>query len=191
MKTIFKVKQKVYDQLNFPDIEGKVSEVDSKDYKGFPIKVWFSNTSAYYTNDGREEFNAIPTLSTKPYEVEFKGFEQRESVPDFYDIYDRFSEVFLPINYDENYYGYPTQELADASEALRQLIFLRDYYNNGWQPDWKDSNEKKFYIRFYDYGIFDDTTYTNRHVLSFKSRKVIMKFIEEQEELLKIARPLL
>lgn len=38
MRTAFKEGMGVYDQLNLPDIEGEVSDINSKEYNGFPIK---------------------------------------------------------------------------------------------------------------------------------------------------------
>ena len=128
--------------------------------------------------------------SDEPYEVEFKGFEQKVET-NFYDIYDRFSHVFLPNDYDENYHGYPTQELADAAEALRQLIFLRDYYNEGWQPNWKKEREIKYVIYNDSNKLATIQSYTFSYVLAFKEGNIRNKFLKEQRELLEKAKPLL
>ena len=37
---------------------------------------------------------------------------------------------------------FPTKEEAEACLALAQLCQLRDRYNDGWKPDWKDSTMK-------------------------------------------------
>lgn len=39
----------------------------------------------------------------------------------------------------------PSKELAEAMLALCQLLQLRECYNEGWKPDWKD-NECKYCI---------------------------------------------
>ena len=148
MKTIFKVGMEVYDQVNFPNKKGKVVDTEPNEEKDdYPIEVEFEDNycSSCYTFDGRLDLEEIPTLSTKPYEIEFKGFEQKAPVPDFYNVYDRKSHVFVASDYNENYQGYPTLELADAAEAVRKLLFLRDYYNEGWRPDYKGA-ESKFSI---------------------------------------------
>ena len=136
------------------------------------------------------DLEEIPTLSTKPYEIEFKGFEQKAPVPDFYNVYDRKSHVFVASDYNENYQGYPTLELADAAEAVRKLLFLRDYYNEGWQPDYKGS-ESKFSIIPYEDNIVDNTTINVGRVLIFKTKEIRDRFLKEQRELLEIAKPLL
>ena len=82
MKTVFKKGMKVYDQLVFPDKEGKViSVVESDD---FPIKVHYKGleiNELFYTADGRYYTDIKPTLATKPYI--FEGFEQKAPVPTF------------------------------------------------------------------------------------------------------------
>ena len=102
-----------------------------------------------YTGDGRfigddiisNRWNCIsqiPTLSTSPYTLQ--GFEQKAPAPTFEEAWNNShnsKEIFYSSNCDKVCSGYPTQELADASEALRRLLFLRDYYNEGWQPNWK------------------------------------------------------
>jgi hypothetical protein len=47
---------------------------------------------------------------------------------------------------------FPSKEEAEAALALAQLCQLRDRYNNGWKPDWKD-NTYKFPIYFEKGGI--------------------------------------
>lgn len=123
----------------------------------------------------------------------FEGFEQKAPAPTFQEAWNNShnsKEIFYSSNCDKVCSGYPTQELADAAEALRRLLFLRDYYNEGWQPDWEDSSDKccitlrkgKFTPRIY---------YFDFEVLHFKSIKIRDKFLEEQKELLEIAKPLL
>lgn len=90
----------------------------------------------------------------------------------------------------EEYKGYPSQELADASEALRRLLFLRDYYNEGWQPDWND-NATKYSIEVEVGEIVGRNHHCNARTMSFKTNDVRNKFLEEQKELLEIAKPLL
>ena len=193
MKTIFKVGMEVYDQVNFPNKKGKVVDTEPNgEEDDYPIEVEFEDNycSSCYTFDGRLDLEEIPTLSTKPYEIEFKGFEQKAPVPDFYNVYDRKSHVFVASDYNENYQGYPTLKLADAAEAVRKLLFLRDYYNEGWRPDYKGS-ESKFSIIPYEDNIVDNTTINVGRVLIFKTKEIRDRFLKEQRELLEIAKPLL
>lgn len=187
MKTVFKVGMEVWDKTISPK-RGKVIEVFT-DYKyDFPIKVEFeNNVKVKYTTDGCFVKNkgTVPTLSTSDYSIETKGFEQKAPTPTFEDIVKERNYIYLP----ENLVA-PNKELADAVVALLKLLFLRDYYNEGWQPDWKDNNWKHF-ILFDEGNLATGSNKSSCRVLFFKSEKVRNKFLEEQRELLEIAKPLL
>ena len=191
MKTVFKVGMKVYDRFVFPNKEGKVIEVaDDDDY---PIKVYYEGleiNELSYTSDGRYHRDFSPSLSTKPYF--FEGFEQKVPVPTFEEVWDEVERIYEPKSeYDKDEYkGYPSQKLADAAEALRRLLFLRDYYNKGWQPNWED-DEWKYFIEYYRGELEVNRTCGNSRVLHFKSRDMAKRFLKEQKELLEIAKPLL
>ena len=198
MKTVVKVGMEVWDKTISPK-RGKVIEVFT-DYKyDFPIKVEFeNNVKVKYTTDGCFVKNkgTVPTLSTSDYSIETKGFEQKALVPTFEEAWKKTMRLYEPKSeYDkEEYKGYPSQELADASEALRRLLFLRDYYNEGWQPDWSNKNRIHFCIRVRNNKItIDNNSDINEFntVLVFRDYTIRDKFLEEQRELLKIAKPLL
>ncbi|WP_273084640.1 hypothetical protein [Capnocytophaga gingivalis] len=195
MKTIFKEGMEVWDKTISPN-KGKVIEVLEDTNFDFPIKVEFEDgLKVQYTNDGCfvKSKGAINTLSTSNYSIDFKGFEQKAPVPTFEDAWNNShnsKEIFYSSNCDKVCSGYPTQELADASEALRRLLFLRDYYNEGWQPDWNDSSNKHCIILYKGEFIIIAYSFTFE-VLHFKSIEIRDKFLEEQRELLEIAKPLL
>ena len=187
MKTVFKVGMEVWDKTISPK-RGKVIEVFT-DYKyDFPIKVEFeNNVKVKYTTDGCFVKNkgTVPTLSTSDYSIETKGFEQKAPAPTYEDIVKERNYIYLPENL-----AAPNKELADAVVALLKLLFLRDYYNEGWQPDWKDE-EKKFSIEIYE-GEFDTFESVEcQRVFSFKTEEIRNTFFEDQRELLEIAKPLL
>lgn len=195
MKTVFKVGQKVYDEVNFPDKEGVV--IDTNKNNKLNLLVKFDNVNYLYTLKGIYlGCKGTPTLSTKPYKVEFEGFEQKEPVPTFEEAWEEAESIYKPKSeYDkEEYGGYPTQELADASEALRRLLFLRDYYNDGWQPNKKDKEQRGVSVtldcdnNFMVWGILKET---EPYKFIFKNDETAEKFLEEQRELLEIAKPLL
>jgi len=71
------------------------------------------------------------------------------------------------------------------------LIILRDYYNEGWQPNWQNDEETKYSITVSSNELFRTILYSGSCVMSFKSREIRDKFLEEQKELLEIAKPLL
>lgn len=195
MKTIFKVGMEVWDKTISPK-SGKVIEVFTDYEFDFPIKVEFeNNVKVQYTTDGCFVKNegAVPTLSTSDYSVEKKGFEQKASPPTFEGLFEIAREN------DECYYltdslAAPNFELGEATEAMLKLLFYREYYNEGWKADWSKENWKysivlKCVHPIIDFSICDSVGIP--HVLSFKTRSVAKKFLEEQKELLIIARHLL
>lgn len=195
MKTVFKVGMKAYDQINFPDKEGMVVRIlDDKDHK-FYIGVFFKgeNFPFFYSNEGCLSGRTIQTLSTNPYKVILEGFEQKAPIPTYEEAVEwlEFTEgteimndsVFLA---EGNYYT----NLDTCAEALKKLILLRDYYNEGWQPDWND-NATKYSIEVEVGEIVGRNHHCNARIMSFKTNDVRNKFLEEQRELLEIAKPLL
>nr|DAD65689.1 MAG TPA: hypothetical protein [Siphoviridae sp. ctnFV5] len=187
MKTVFKVGMKVYDQVNFPDKEGKITKIENNGL----ITVSFSEYGeAEYVSGGYYYEDQFPTLSTKPYKVELQGFEQKAPAPTF-------EEVIKEAHKKGDYYYLPdcleapSERLVDATMALLKLLFLRDYYNKGWRPDWSNTNVLKYVIIVSREKIEIDNTYNIKRILAFKSKEIRNKFLEEQKELLEIAKPLL
>ena len=79
----------------------------------------------------------------------------------------------------------PDEKLVNAFEALAKLIWLRDYYNEGWQPDWKKEREMKYVIYNDSNRLATIQSYNTSYILAFKEGNVRNKFLEEQKELLK------
>ena len=188
MRTIFEIGMKVYDQVVFPDMEGKV--IDINEYSSFPVKVRREDGGDFsYTLDGRLYKDLEPTLSIKPYTLE--NFEQgKSSAPSYEDALERARDkggyYYLPKDL-----AVPSKELADAIMALLKLLFLRDYYNKGWQPNWENDEEIKYCIRNFDNKFNAVDLRISTRVMAFKTPEIRDKFIEEQIELLKMARLLL
>lgn len=189
MKTVFKVGMKVYDSVLFPKSEGKVVKIEKHiDCERVIVQFDCLDYELSYTGRGlltSTHSEATPTLSTSPYT--FKGFEQKAPVPTYEEVIKGKNYIYLP----ENLVA-PNKELADATVALLKLLFLRDYYNEGWQPDWTDG-EVKYNIQIYRYGDLEafDSIRDYRMIFTFKTEKIRDKFLEEQRELLEIAKPLL
>lgn len=196
MKTVFKEGMDVYDQLNFPNKKGVIVEISNDENDPYPVEVSFENEAGrnYYTPEGRFSKKHIPTLSTKPYEIELQGFEQKAPVPTYeeaqqwmIDQKGKTSFIGSPNEIDKNFINYSYYE---AFEALKKLVILRDYYNEGWQPDWND-NATKYSIEVEVGEIVGRNHYCNARIMSFKTNDVRNKFLEEQRELLEIAKPVL
>ena len=191
MKTIFKKGMRVYDQFNSPDTEGVVVEVIDNECDDYPIVVSFLNEYDiyYYTPEGRFNKSDIPTLSTKPYKIEFQGFEQKAPTPTYEE-----AEEWMKKEYAKGSLCLMMRDVFEALEALRKLIVLREYYNEGWQPDWSKKSTMHFTIRVRNNKITTDSNSDINEfntVLVFRDYTIRDKFLEEQKELLEIAKPLL
>lgn len=192
MKTIFKLGQKVYDQVNFPNSEGTVTEIQ-RDVDGYwYVRVVFRGDDYFYHMDGTYGLCSIPTLSIKPYEVELKGFEQGPPLSTYEEAVqwlNKNSEDMI-INDSEGEDVYINKESEEAFKALKKLVILREFYNEGWEPDWEEEDVK--YTIFVAKGELDtgDTYYFNT-VLYFKDDRVRDRFLREQWDLLETAKPLL
>ena len=191
MKTIFKVGMKVYDSFNFPGEEGVIKSIEESEYRGnYPIIVTFKRNNGNsdiesYTLEGSYRNGNIPTLSTKQYEVKLQGFEQKAPIPTYEEILLKNSYISMT-----KLLILPNEKLVNAFEALAKLIWIRDYYNDGWQPEFSD-NDWKYAIEKYKDTIETGRVCFSNRILVFKTEEIRDKFLEEQRELLKIAKPLL
>ena len=83
----------------------------------------------------------------------------------------------------------PSKEAAEAHLAYMQLHQLRNCYRQGWVPDW--SNSKQWCIMFdTDTFIVQTGIYYNRF-LSFQSKEIAEKFLNNFQELIKLAGDLI
>ena len=121
MKTVFKKGMKVYDQVNFPDKEGKVEEIYIGEEEEYPIVSFGKRERICYSSDGRLSGRITKMLSTKPYKVVFDGFEQKAPAPTYED-----AEEWI---IKESEKGNIFLMSKDVLEALRRLVIIRDYYN--------------------------------------------------------------
>ena len=197
MKTVFRVGMEVYDQVFFGKAPLKITEVKGD----MTLRVLCGGVTYCYTGDGRfigdditsnrhRGLSRTPTLSTSPYTLQ--GFEQKAPAPTFEEVLVNCDKRYPPnIRADVDYKEiYPSKELSDAAEAIRRLLFLRDYYNEGWQPDWAEYSVK-WTVEVICNRLFVTYSGTFSRALYFKTKKIAYKFIEEQKELLEIAKPLL
>ena len=89
---------------------------------------------------------------------------------------------------------FPTKAEAEACLALSQLCQLRDAYNGEPLADWCDwtnSNQKKYCIVIYKGEVCKDHYLNISQILAFKTSKLRDKFVENFEDLILTAKPLL
>jgi len=86
---------------------------------------------------------------------------------------------------------FPTRAEAEACLALSQLCQLRDRYNDGWKPDWKNEKELKYAIEIFWDNIVKREYECRYKVLAFKTEELRDEFLKNFRELIWIAKPLL
>lgn len=192
METIFKEGQKVVDKVFREGKKGTIRFISKNKFRNFILVDFKDSTPALYTFDGilfdidGEFIDANPTLS-----IDNTAEENFNKIPTFEDIWNNKEKIYTSSYYDVNYLGYPSEELANAAEGLRKLLFFRDYYNDGWIANWKDKDEIKYYIEIFNDNFIIENCFMHNRVISFKTRQIAEKFLKEQIKLLEIAKPLL
>ena len=122
-----------------------------------------------------------------------KSWEELDIIKGFYvDSLSRVIKTSGEIYTEENYKNtFPTKEEAKACLALSQLCQLRDIYNGGWKPDWKNDREIKYCIEFFKGKIQKNDYHVLKRVLCFKTQELREKFLENFRDLIETAKPLL
>ena len=95
---------------------------------------------------------------------------------------------------DFNKNVFPTKSEAEACLALSQLCQLRDAYNEEPLADWCDWDNDSIYkcvIFFTNNKIYKTSTVNSQEILTFKTIELRDKFVENFEELILTAKPLL
>jgi hypothetical protein len=127
MKTVFKVGQKVYDQIFFPGKEGTI--VDIVNGGDFPLTIRVDFTLLYYRLDGSFGLNTAVTLSTKPYILEMKGFTQ-EPVEDYSDYIGKWGKFW-----DEDTFDFVISKLDFYNEEnIAKFITSDEQSFNFFEP---------------------------------------------------------
>lgn len=91
---------------------------------------------------------------------------------------------------DVNKNIFKTKEQAEASIAMAQLSQLRELYRAGWQPDWKD-NEDKWCIQFSHDETCICSHWSYSSFLAFKDVETAHLFLQNFKDLILKAKPLL
>jgi hypothetical protein len=86
---------------------------------------------------------------------------------------------------------FATAEQAEAALAMAQLSQLRDAYRQGWKPDWKNANTKKYVIFYEDSQLKTDYWYTRQYFLSFETSLIAQEFLKNFKDLIEKALPLM
>ena len=96
-------------------------------------------------------------------------------------------------SHKSDYNVLPTKEEAEQHIAYMKLHQLRNFYRNGWKPEWAD-NTKKYCIKHRKYcngkNSYYIATNTDTHLiefLSFQTKSIAELFLTNFEDLIKQA----
>ena len=85
----------------------------------------------------------------------------------------------------------PSQQAAEQHLAYMMLHQLRDCYRQGWVPDWSDGHKNKSCIIFSEGNYHIDNYCLYIRFLSFQSKKIAEKFLNNFKGLIETAGDLI
>lgn len=132
----------------------------------------------------------LKDMALGAYTLEELGFELPKTFEEFLGVMERWN-IAIP----EQMYNDAILQIA----AVKKLMLLQTFYNNGWQPNWKEMVEDKFsiirnYIKEtdeYKYGVEGKYSPTYSTWLVFKSKKLADEFLNNFRELIEQAGDLI
>lgn len=71
----------------------------------------------------------------------------------------------------------PSKERAEQLVVLNKLLQIRDYYNQGWEPNWQNDEENKYVIISIKGELKTDTIWYKNRLFAFKTRKLRDEFL--------------
>ena len=78
----------------------------------------------------------------------------------------------------------PSMEAAEVHLALAQLHQLRDFYRQGWKPDYTDCTCKYYLSKGADHRICVDWCRAIDHFLTFQTEEVAQEFLDNFNDLI-------
>lgn len=85
----------------------------------------------------------------------------------------------------------PTEHQLERLLALNKLMNVAYYLNDGWEPDWKNNTEYKYFIYYENrHKVFkiDSNTFVDYGIVYFKSKELARQAIEILgDEIVKLA----
>ena len=85
----------------------------------------------------------------------------------------------------------PSLQAAKAHLAYMQLHQLRNCYRQCWVPDWGDGEQDKYVILYNSDNYIIDLVWRSQRFLSFQSRDIARKFLENFKGLIETAGDLI
>ena len=163
------------------------------------IQIDLTTAKEWYKQGGDLRKVALQAFSEKELQSLPKSWEEYCKINPYID---KDKNVFLRsagiscISYTglkrEEYPGIiPSKERAEQFLILNKLLQIRDYYNNGWEPDWNNDNEAKFVITSERHGFGLYIFYSTPSLFPFKTNELRNEFLQNFREDLKLIKEFL
>ena len=72
----------------------------------------------------------------------------------------------------------PSEKRAKQFVVLNKLLQIRDYYNQGWEPDWLNDIEDKYVITTNKNGLCRCTSWFSNYLFAFKTKELRDEFFQ-------------
>lgn len=75
-----------------------------------------------------------------------------------------------------------SEKRAKQFVILNKLLQIRDYYNQGWEPDWHNRDEEKYVITTHENVLYKLTSYLSNYLFAFKTKELRDEFYTNFKE---------
>lgn len=114
-------------------------------------------------------------------ELALQAFSADELITQFPTSYSEYLKIVNPNEIWTTKVKCATATQATQFEVLCQLILIKDYYNQGWEPNWTDANENKYVISTHSNELSTFVSYFTNYIFAFKTRKLRDEFLSNFE----------
>ena len=148
------------------------------------IKISIEKAREWYNRGGELKKLALSVFTEK----EIKENVLPNTWEEFCEMYPKKINEWH-INDDSNIKS--LKKVGEQHLAYMQLHQLRNCYRQGWKPNWRNGNQCKWCIVFDTDKFMIQTMYFRCHFLSFQSEQIARKFLNNFQELIKLAGDLI
>lgn len=107
---------------------------------------------------------------------------------------DPMKEVYRYHNTTKEQFDKQYENIPFHLKAYQKEVMVVEFYNKGWEPDWSDKNENKYYPYFYmnefrlhDWDCYDSDSGVPARLV-FKNKEDLKEAVEKFKEIFKESR---
>lgn len=176
---------KEYTCYTLEEYEQKFNNMEKRN-----IQIDLTTAKVWYNQGGQLKEIALQAFSEKELQNLPKSWKEYCEINPLLDIG---KEFFLPIDgtptaipqkYSRYVYSFTmsSKKRAEQFVVLNKLLQIRDYYNQGWEPNWNDVKQEKFVIGFKYNKLFREVFYNLMFTFAFKTCELRNEFFNNFKE---------